>query len=572
MGDTTGHRRRWRAVAATMLGLSWLAAAAPVARAADVASATGFATGTVIHADALRTIGSRLADVEVGFSSASHGISAALRNEVGRLIRPAGSIAAYGRGSGLELGVNVADDADNQLILAGKAEAQAPILGPIRKEIGPIDIPSLVSASLLRGEAAAPAATAQSCLLGADLSSGRGEVSDVELVGLGGGSLGGSLLGPLVATKAVSPLRDAVSSFSHTRLVPQVTKDGRVQGGKLGIMSETRQTILPVTLFGGTPSQVTIEVLGEWVLRAVATGKPGGAYVHFGPAKDSPETPVVRIIQSSGITSLLTLQQLLGNTGLNLPLGIADISIGEAPRRIGGAFGSTPEVAGNGTHAAAAVDVVRVTLLDAIGLADVRVGHMEASATVPAGGVTCEIPVTKTPHPQTVKVGESFTTDVVIRNVFECPLGNVRATDEITTLEKARYEVLSSSNGGTYDGDDAAGEIAWQALGSLVAGGSKTITARFEATDGPGVIHDKVTVRGTCGVTTAEGDEEVDVTVTGTAGTDVDVKPPTRVLGNRPPPLPKTGVTTGLLMMLGAAMLASSTALGRWLHGHPVRP
>ena len=40
--------------------------------------------------------------------------------------------------------------------------------------------------------------------------------------------------------------------------------------GRLGLQSETRQTIAPVTFFKGAPFQFTVELLGEWVLRAFA--------------------------------------------------------------------------------------------------------------------------------------------------------------------------------------------------------------------------------------------------------------------------------------------------------------
>src|SRR5438309_11994023 len=102
-------------------------------------------------------------------------------------------------------------------------------------------------------------------------------------------------------------------------------------------MSEVRQTIAPVTLFAGTPNETTIELLGEWVLQTVATGMPGGAWIHYGPGTVSPQTPIVRLIDSGGKRALLSFQDVFGDKGFSFEIpGVAEISIGEAPRAIGG--------------------------------------------------------------------------------------------------------------------------------------------------------------------------------------------------------------------------------------------
>src|SRR5207302_186780 len=115
---------------------------------------------------------------------------------------------------------------------------------------------------------------------------------------------------------------------------------------RFGLLSETRQTIAPVTFFAGTERQFTIEVLGEWVLRGVADGAKGSLF--YGPADKSPETPVLRIIDGHGkVMTQLTLQQFLGDKGLNVNIpGVAEIAIGEAPRAVDGAAASSPTQTG----------------------------------------------------------------------------------------------------------------------------------------------------------------------------------------------------------------------------------
>ena len=109
---------------------------------------------------------------------------------------------------------------------------------------------------------------------------------------------------------------------------------------------------------------MTLTLAGEWILRSTATGKPGGAKVEYAPGGSPTSTTIVLTLvdrRSPGARSLTT-QQLLTQKGFVLPLpGIGEIAIGEDPRAIGGDAASAPELAANGTVAAGAVDVVRVT-------------------------------------------------------------------------------------------------------------------------------------------------------------------------------------------------------------------
>lgn len=555
-----------KTAAVTTVAAMLVAVAGSTASAQTAGNYSAHATGTVVHADALRGDDGRALDAEVSFSGASldsDGYGQALRNEVGRIVSPAsGSARSAARGAALEAGLNVANDADNQLIVAGKAEASAPGgEDEVVEEFGPLEGAPLAYASLLTGRANAMYLGNQ-CVLGGDASRGSAAVADLQLLETGETNEDGSLGSPLLALGAQDPQRATVGSISRTRFVAQTNASGSPLGDNVGLMSETRMTILPLTFFGGTESAVTIEVLGEWVLRAVATGLGGGAWVHYGPADASPETPVLRIIRGDE-TDVLLLQDILGDAGRQIVVpGLGEIVIGEDARAIGGDYASEPQVAGDGTSASAAVDVVRIRLMTESGVSDLRVGHMEAAAAVPAGGITCSIPVTKDAIPDTVPVGDPFVTDITITNPYECDLQDVSATDDISTNGSARYRVNSTTDGGVYSGDDATGVIDWGALGVIDAGKSKKISAGFTATAGPGEIIDTVVVTGTCGVGDASGTTTVQVAVTGTATATVPVTG-TRVLGVRDE-LPATGVPAGLMVLSGATMVGAGVMLRRF--------
>jgi hypothetical protein len=304
---------------------------------------------------------------------------------------------------------------------------------------------------------------------------------------------------PMLALDDVGPGRAVSQSRSRTLLVPQRGPSGNRLGSQFGVMSEVRETIAPVTLFRGTPNQMTIELLGEWVLQTVATGMPGGAWVHYGPGSVSPQTPIVRLIDSGGKRALLSFQDIFGDKGFSFEIpGVAEISIGEAPRAIGGNGRSLPAVAENGTSSSAAVDVVRIRALpnSPAAIGDLRVGHMEASTQVPAGGVNCPIPVTKKADTSYVSNGSTFTTWFALTNPYDCTLRGVQLTDNITTDRTARFEVISSTPAASQSPVGQrldAGTIRWTGLHDIAPGKTEIVKAVFRADGFNGTIIDKAT-------------------------------------------------------------------------------
>ncbi|MBV8297354.1 MAG: hypothetical protein JO085_10990, partial [Acidimicrobiia bacterium] len=260
------------------------------------ATFSGSATGTVVHADVLNIPSApRLVDGEVAFSGEATntaGLGTGVLNEMNQNVSPAlPSKNSYGRGSGLELGlgttVPTAGSDVNQVLLAGLAQQSAAPVdsfgstpdsdGVVRKQVGPVPGDPLVYASLLKSEANA-AWNPNFCVLGAPLGYGLGYAADAQLLDTGTKNADGSMGAPVVAADTGTPTNRAVSqarSFTYLRPEPD---------GTFAVVSETHETIAPITLFKNTPMEIKIELAGEWVLRTISTGKPGGSTVEYAPA------------------------------------------------------------------------------------------------------------------------------------------------------------------------------------------------------------------------------------------------------------------------------------------------
>ena len=469
------------------------------------------ASGTLLHAAVpAEGTGPGLVAVDVAPSQASAGLpglATAVVDETGRTAQPAQApaIRSYGRGAGLELGLLRGASLGFGLGLAGVAEAAAPPrTGLVTRQIGPLALSPLVYASLLRGQAE-PGWSDRTCVIGRPLGFGVGSVADVQVLDLGGGPApsGGFRQALLALNAGNSPDRVVSQSKSVTYLMPNAQ-------GTFSLVSEVRQTIAPVTLLKGLPGEITIELLGEWVLRATASGTPGGAVVEYGPAGDpTPTTPVLRIITGGHVTEL-SLQQVLGNQGLALSLSpIVELRLGESPRRPAGTTGAVrvapgPEQLPDGTRAAAAVDVLRLRVLGplpgGLQVLDVRLGHMEARAQVPAGGVSCPLPVRKTNAPASVRPGEEFTFNISIPAAADaldglsCDLVGIRAVDTIGgTPADLDFTLGSASRGGAIAGP----VVTWNDVGDYHPGDppiTLTVRGRVEPNSVSGVLNDTVVV------------------------------------------------------------------------------
>jgi len=502
-------RRSFAVAAALVAALLTPTRSAPAQEPSSRSPFAAFATGTPIHAEVLRagTGGPTLVSAGVAVSAASvasDGLPGSVTDELGQPVQPAAPAGAksYGRGVGLEAVVGGGTPVGTGVALPGGVESTAPPSPPVRSsELGPVRIDPIAYASLVRAEAR-PAWSERSCVIGRPNAFGLASAGEAQLLDVG--ALGArAFTRPLVAAAAGNPTDRAVSeSRSFTYLDPN-------PDGTFALVSETRQTIAPVTLFRGTGAEVTIEVLGEWILRATARGKPDGATVDFAPAGAGPNTPALRLVHG-GVVTELTLQQLLGAGGLHLAAGpLVDVSVGERPRAIAARARDAdparpPDRSADGTRAAGAVDVVRVSLLQPAPpggprAVELRLGHMEASATVPAGGIGCRIPVRKAGAPTFVNPGDAFRWTISIPSAADdfdglsCDLVSLSALDRARATPGVRFTILSASDGGVIDGDT----VRWPDLGRYRPGSKPivlTVIGRVAADSARGVLRDTVDV------------------------------------------------------------------------------
>jgi len=517
-------------IVATVVGVTPARAAVPFATAAFSASAVG----STVHTDALNSGDTRIANADIALASSavnSKGLTAQATNENGRVVNPAlgASKFSYGKGEGLEVGIAAAPPDDGQILLAGKSEVSAPPSAHDSKQVGPVDADPIAWASVAQGTSDAKWNT-ETCILGEDIARGIGFVADAQLVDAGADD-GESLDAPLLSTDATAGnFRDVSQTTAGQFFAPN-------SAGAFGLKSYVAQTIAPVTLFRGTANQVTIEVLGEWKMTAFASGVAGQSTVTYRPTVDddgnpvTDTTPILRFIVGPGagaVTTVLNFQDVFGETGfdpINIP-GVIELAIGEDPRAIGGDATTEPAIAADGTSVAAAVDVVRLKLADGA-LGDVRVGHMEAKATVPAGGVTCPIPVSKVATPSIVNSTTApdgkFLTTITIKNAFACPLENVSMTDDIIRKSgDVTFEI--DENNANNDPKKGAGAVftknsstsakaTYASLGTIPVGGSKVVKVYTHVLSGGGTIEDTATAKGTlhCGPNSALGEATVNL-------------------------------------------------------------
>jgi len=589
-----GMKRRWRFVApfgAAVLVAASLLNFAPIAGAQSagqpVEGLKGFATGQDVHATALDgnpQTGMRPINADEAWSGAAvdagaSGLSGAKFDEEDRIFQPskAGKLT-YARGSGLEVGLGTNPTDPNTIIVDALAEAAAPPPSKQDKDLlGPTTIPGLAYASALRGTAIAngneSGLVPDVCVVGDDLSRGLGLAADAQLIDTGTGSgPGGTLNTPLVATDAPQPPNtEAVAqTISHEFLVPNGTPNG------FGLASEVREEIAPVSILANEASgakTLTIEVAGEWVLRAVAGGEPGTASIHYGKGTVSPQTAIVSVNGNPVITA----QQLLNsNKGLNVPIDpLINISVGEAPRAIAKpgtlpVFGSNPTATANGTTASAAVDVVRV-YSQALGI-DVRLGHMEVSASAPVGGVKCPIPVTKTADPSSINIRSTPDTShitITAHNTYDCDLTNVVLTDHITkkpVADAGDPDFQLTAANPTPDspaiptGTIKVADVKWS-LGTIPKGGTKSVTLDLKSATSAGIIEDIATAGGK--LANCTGGAQIGVAVNGLsianlslAGSSVPVD--VLVAGE----IPRTGAEAKNTIAAGAGLIGLALAGG----------
>jgi len=491
-----------------------LLAASPTAVGAAPISGQAFGaygSGAAVITKALALGNLTIANAEAAFSGGavnSQGLNSPITNEFGINISPARpGKNAVGRGTGLEVGLatsSTQQETLNQVLLSGVALADAPPpSGPVVREI-PLNVDPVAFASTLRGTAAANY-DPTFCPVGRPLTFGQGFAENLELLSTGGGSNADSGFSAPVLGTSITAGNPRATSQSRTVTYLQANGDGT-----FGVVSESRQTVAPISVLANSLLGVglTVEIAGEFGLRVAATGKPGGSSVSY------TGNPVLTVSQTTlGVTTPvlgpIRLQDILGPTGLGVEIpGIATVALGTPPRALNGALNTTPARAADGTSASGAVDAVRLKLLDLPGLTglDLALGHMEGAVSVPAGGLTCDIPVSKVASADPVTVGQDFTFTIRIPSdpnlfsaLFNCDLVNISARDTVEVQSGTpRIQLISADRGGVISGNT----VTFPNLGNYTLGQPPilvTITARIPSNSGAGVLRDTVNVSATLG-------------------------------------------------------------------------
>ncbi len=460
-----------------------------------------YATGTVFHTDPELTGTKVAATVDMATADAVYAGQpvSAFADELGRSLvtdLPAGSGQAQARAVKVD-----PPDAVGDVDTGEPAEAKAPPTGQPVVHESTANLTPLVRADALRSEAAARAVST-GCVIGNDLARGVADADDTDVADT---NPSGSSTKPLLSLSADDPPRAVSQSVSHTRLVPIPGRPGR-----FGAMAEVRQTIAPIT-FGlpGTDEKFTIEVAGEWVMRAVADGTTGS--VTFGSEKrNDNDRPALRLIHGKQVVDETGLRDLGGREGIFVdgqPVG--DIRIGGDRRAVGGPPTST--AIETGTLVSAAADAVVVRLFEPY--AELRVGHMEVGLVVPPGGVQCPgITVTKTSEPRSVRPGVQFSWNIDVSNPNDCDLDKVQVIDTPASTAAVAWKPVSSLPRATQSPD---GSLVFDAFGPLGTGQTKTLELNAEVEPGsaPGTITNRAVATGACADAPMRGDGQTTTAV-----------------------------------------------------------
>ena len=542
MKRTGGRLRTALLCGALVAGAVMVSATAPAFGVARPAPKTGFsayANGTTVHAHAVQ-LPPKVADVDEAFSAFAMnggGLKTQIVSEVNELISPAAPTKnVHARAGGAEVGIGqpVPTDENGHLIelpvaTAQAATAKAPFVdGPNVTTIIPLDgaLDPIANAQALQGVAAAlwnpnylfP-------MLGNPLAYSYGTAADIEALNVGGVDGAGDFIAPVLDTEAPGPERNVSSSQTFSYLV----NNG---DGTCGIATETHISIAPLQIsLPPNPDMpqtgLLIEVAGDWVMKAVATGKPTGNSLTYSPdPNQDPASFVLRIIDLSDpdpttpIIGQLSLQDILGDTGLAEQLDpldpLLDVAVGADPRAISSEpipdDTSSPTV--TPTLVSAAADVVRLKigagLAEGFEAADLRVGHFETKIEVPQGGVNCEIPIAKTSSVPVAGAGQQLTFRVRVPSTtqavipFPCELANVKITD-VLSVEKAdnpakppKMNLVSGTGPAGQVGKVSADKqsITFANIGTWKPGAPPlivTIKAVVPADSGTGIMKDEAT-------------------------------------------------------------------------------
>ncbi|HKY76975.1 MAG TPA: hypothetical protein VJS45_12595 [Acidimicrobiia bacterium] len=459
-----------------------------------------YGTGTVLHSDPELSEGG---DVTVDLAMADAVYAAqqlpAFTDELGRPI-VTGFSGLTGQAHARAVNLDPPDAVGIDVDMGRPADSKAPPTGdPVRRETN-TDLEPAVKADLLRAEAAARAVSS-GCVIGDDLARAAASADDTDV---GDMDFDPESKKPLASLSADEPGRAVSTTKSRTYLEPIPDRPGR-----FAAITELRQTIAPVTLgLPGVDEKFTLEVGGEWVMRASTDGTTGS--VTSRPENsDYEERPAIRLLQDDELIAV-GMGDLGDRTGIFIdgaPVG--EIRIGGEPRAIFGRHGS--KATETGTRVSAAGDMAVVRLFETA--AELRIGHMEVGLAVPVGGVKCPgIGLTKISDPATIRPGDSFSWKLEVHNPNDCVLDKVRVTDSPTASRGVEWTAVTSIPRATRSPN---GDLVFENIGALATGETRSLelNARVEPGSELGTITNRASAVGECGEAFLAGGAETTTNV-----------------------------------------------------------
>ncbi len=489
----------------------------------------GFSTGDFTFLDAISTPTLNLAQVSLAQSAAgvsNNGLQTTdtLGQNLLTTIKPGGH-NAYGRGAGVSVNLGSANGTSPKIQLTQAEAASPPPNQVVTKRILNLPLKPIATVDVQPDVAAANTTSSNNfCVLGVGhpISEGTSTITNADVL-------------PATPTFTLLSADGTVKDDSTEELDPN-------GAGALGLNSVATLNTAGITLFKGVPgAQITIKVINPLILQAFAGGVPGSSSVTYGSndgAKD------VLSVTAGGQTQKLTAEQLLGTNGLTIDAdGLLKVQIGGQP---------TVHTSADGTTTSALADLISVQVisltptasgssaggplaplfnqllnpvlkaldgltsqldkaLTSLGLAkgvDLRVGHFEANAQVPSGGIKCGLPVKKTTNKDPVNAGDTFTVTISAHNPYDCVVKNVLVDDKISGTGGVTWTVDSAS---PKPDKLSNSEVRWNNIGDIPPGGSKhvSVTITIGKDSISGQMRDNAHVTGTCATGNGPGTANV---------------------------------------------------------------
>lgn len=347
-------------------------------------------------------------------------------------------------------------------------------------------------------------------------------------------------------------LDDAVETRSEISLTDVEGQDTK------GVQARSTASVSSIDLFGGQDADaLTIELLSEPTLTAVAGGTPGSAEVTY-------DAPVV-LINGEGFEADPGEEQRL-----TIP---PDAEPGEEDLLLDISFGNLDQsTAGDGTHASGEASVLDITLLSAVEqgtLGSISVAPMSVEANAPDGGVDCPALAGASDDgldvdvdgPEEVGPGDEFDYTIDVTNPLDCPIADLVVVSEITGPDGA--EVTATDPEGTVDGLT----VTWGDLDELAPDDTATFTVTVSVPDDAeeGVsFRNDVTATGDCDGDDVSGAGALDGPVVADDGAVLGATDaPDDTADDRPAARERLPETGGGIALLGLAALGMATALRR---------